>query len=153
MFWFFFFPREKFLCDVTLITTNLEEFPAHRAILASCSPYFHAMFSCFEESHQNKIVLQDVDPKALSLLLDYVYTAEIQVNEDNVQVFFRFHWFYQFCLWQEKNLFKSINRSSYQLPICCKWLTSKKLVANFSSPSCTPPIVLEFARLPTFMAA
>ncbi len=44
------------------------------------------MFSCFEESHQNRIVLQDIDPKALSLLLDYVYTSEIQVNEDNVQV-------------------------------------------------------------------
>lgn len=78
--------RDKFLCDVVLITTNLEEFPAHKALLASCSPYFHAMFSCFEESTQNKVVLQDVDPKALSLLLDYVYSAEIQVNEDNVQV-------------------------------------------------------------------
>lgn len=44
------------------------------------------MFSCFEESNQNRIVLQDVDPKALSLLLDYVYSSEIQVNEDNVQV-------------------------------------------------------------------
>ncbi|KAK4029684.1 LOW QUALITY PROTEIN: ring canal kelch homolog [Daphnia magna] len=77
--------KEKFLCDVVLITTNQEEFPAHKAVLASCSPYFHAMFSCFEESNQNRIVLQDVDPKALSLLLDYVYSSEIQVNEDNVQ--------------------------------------------------------------------
>ncbi|KZS14979.1 RING canal kelch protein [Daphnia magna] len=77
--------KEKFLCDVVLITTNKEEFPAHKAVLASCSPYFHAMFSCFEESNQNRIVLQDVDPKALSLLLDYVYSSEIQVNEDNVQ--------------------------------------------------------------------
>ncbi len=78
--------REKFLCDVILITTNQEEFPAHRAVLASCSPYFHAMFSCFEESNQNRIVLQDVDPRALGLLLEYVYSSEIQVNEDNVQV-------------------------------------------------------------------
>lgn len=44
------------------------------------------MFSCFEESNQNRIVLQDVDPKALGLLLEYVYSSEIQVNEDNVQV-------------------------------------------------------------------
>lgn len=44
------------------------------------------MFNCFEESNQTRIVLQDIDPRALSLLLDYVYTAEIQVNEDNVQV-------------------------------------------------------------------
>ena len=78
--------RENFLCDVILLTTDQQEFSAHKAVLASCSPYFHAMFSCFEESHQNRIVLQDIDPKALSLLLDYVYTSEIQVNEDNVQV-------------------------------------------------------------------
>ena len=70
------------------MTTNLEEFPAHRAALASCSPYFHAMFNCFEESRQSKVHLQDIDPKALSLLLDYVYTSEIQVNEENVQVRF-----------------------------------------------------------------
>lgn len=55
-------------------------------VLAAASPYFHAMFTSFEESRQERIVLQGLDPYALQLLVDYVYTAEIHVTEDNVQV-------------------------------------------------------------------
>lgn len=55
-------------------------------VLAACSSYFHAMFTSFEESRQERIVLQGVDPFALQLLIDYVYTAEIHVTEENVQV-------------------------------------------------------------------
>ena len=77
--------RENVLCDVVLVVKD-QEFSAHKTLLAACSPYFNAMFSCFEESKQKQVQLQDVDPKALSLILDYVYTAEVQVSEDNVQV-------------------------------------------------------------------
>ena len=79
--------RENFLCDVILVTTDEEEFPCHKTVLASSSSYFHAMFNMeFEESRQKRIIIQEVDPKALRLLLDYVYTSEIKVNEHNVQV-------------------------------------------------------------------
>ena len=78
--------RENFLCDVVISTTDKQEFPAHKAVLAACSPYFHAMFTSFVESHQKRVVLQDIDPKALGLLLDYVYTFQIQVTEKNSQV-------------------------------------------------------------------
>lgn len=40
----------------------------------------------FEESRQDRIVLQDIDGGALQLLIDYVYTAEVLVTEENVQV-------------------------------------------------------------------
>lgn len=55
-------------------------------VLASCSPYFYAMFMSFEESKQDRITLQEVDSQALTLLVDYVYTSEVQVTEENVQV-------------------------------------------------------------------
>lgn len=55
-------------------------------VLASCSPYFYAMFTSFEESKQDRITLQGVDHQALSLLVEYVYTSEVQVTEENVQV-------------------------------------------------------------------
>ena len=74
------------LCDVVLLTSDQQEFPAQKAVLASCSPYFHAMFDRFDESYQERIVLQDIDPKALGLLLDFLYTSQIQISEQNAQV-------------------------------------------------------------------
>lgn len=62
------------------------EIPAHKMVLAACSPYFYAMFTSFEESKQERITLQGVDHFALSLLVDYVYTSEVHVTEENVQV-------------------------------------------------------------------
>lgn len=79
------FARQKLLCDVTLVA-NTVEIPAHKMVLAACSPYFYAMFSSFEESRQDRITLQEIDPQALQLLVEYVYTSEVQVTEDNVQV-------------------------------------------------------------------
>lgn len=38
------------------------------------------------EAKANRITLQEIDAKALSLLIEFVYTSEIHVTEDNVQV-------------------------------------------------------------------
>ena len=54
-------------------------------ISAACSPYFYAMFSGFDETNKSKITLKDVDPLALEILINYVYTSEVEVTEDNVQ--------------------------------------------------------------------
>lgn len=67
------------LCDVTLVANSVE-IPAHKMVLAACSPYFYAMFSSFEESRQDRIVIQEVDHYALELLVEYSYTSEIQVR-------------------------------------------------------------------------
>jgi kelch-like protein 2/3 len=55
-------------------------------VLAACSPYFYAMFTSFEESKQERITLQGVDSQALQLLVEYVYSSEVHVTEENVQV-------------------------------------------------------------------
>jgi len=73
------------LCDVTLVAENLE-IPAHKMVLASCSPYFYAMFTGFTERESNRVTLQGVDSQALQILVDYVYTSEVEVTEENVQV-------------------------------------------------------------------
>lgn len=77
--------RQNLLCDVILVAESME-IPAHKMVLASCSPYFYAMFTGFEESRQDRITLQGVDFNALQLLIDYVYTSLVDVTEDNVQV-------------------------------------------------------------------
>lgn len=61
------------------------EIPAHKMVLASCSPYFYAMFTGFEESRQDRITLQGVEHQALNLLVEYVYTSLVNVCEENVQ--------------------------------------------------------------------
>lgn len=38
------------------------------------------------ESRQQRIFIQEVNPRALAALLDYMYTSEIHITEDNVQV-------------------------------------------------------------------
>lgn len=69
-----------------VLVADSVEVPAHKMVLAACSPYFYAMFNSFEESRQDRITLQGVDHQALVLLVNYVYTSEVQVTEDNVQV-------------------------------------------------------------------
>ncbi|XP_077991677.1 kelch-like protein 25 [Glandiceps talaboti] len=61
-------------------------FHGHRAILASCSGYFRAMFtSDMKESKFEEITLNELDPKIMDLLLQYIYTAKIIITENNCQ--------------------------------------------------------------------
>lgn len=73
------------LCDVTLVADS-HEIPAHKMILAACSPYFYAMFTGFTERDRDRVVIHDVEPEALSILVDYVYTSQVDVTEENVQI-------------------------------------------------------------------
>ncbi|KAM9471154.1 kelch-like protein 3 isoform 1-T1 [Clarias gariepinus] len=76
----------KMLCDVLLVAGK-EEIPAHKVVLASCSPYFCAMFTGdMSESKATCIEIRDMDGQTLRKLVDYIYTAEIEVTVDNVQV-------------------------------------------------------------------
>uniref|UniRef100_A0A4W5NSA7 Kelch like family member 3 n=1 Tax=Hucho hucho TaxID=62062 RepID=A0A4W5NSA7_9TELE len=77
---------KNMLCDVLLVAGNVEV-TAHKLVLASCSPYFCAMFTGdMSESKAQQVEIRDVDGQTLKKLVDYIYTAMIEVTEDNVQV-------------------------------------------------------------------
>ena len=72
-------------CDLTLIV-GCERFPCHRIILASSSPYFQALLThTFKENNLNSIELRDIEPQIFSALLHYIYSGQIQLDENNVQ--------------------------------------------------------------------
>lgn len=77
--------KDNQLLDVRL-RINEYVFSAHRVVLASCSPYLKAMFTCgMRESSQEEIKLLDIEPQAMELLIEFAYTGEIEVTTDNVQ--------------------------------------------------------------------
>ena len=77
--------RENQLCDIVLRVKG-QSFNAHRVVVASCSPYLRAMFTCgMKESNQAEIELKELEPYAMEAILTFAYTGEIVVNTDNVQ--------------------------------------------------------------------
>ena len=64
-----------------------DEFPAHRIVLAANSDYFHVMFAHgMKESNQEVIELKDenISVVAVKILMDFMYSGEINVNDENV---------------------------------------------------------------------
>ena len=50
------------------------------------SRYFYAMFtSDVLESRQNSLTLKSMNPKSVELLIEFAYTAQIRITEENVQ--------------------------------------------------------------------
>ncbi|CAH1263835.1 KLHL24 [Branchiostoma lanceolatum] len=71
------------LVDVVLCVDG-KEIPCHRAVLAACSEYFHAMFcNGLRESKEHKVTIHEVSTGTLQLLVDYAYTSKVTVTEDN----------------------------------------------------------------------
>ena len=72
-------------CDVTICVEEAS-YLCHRLVLASCSPYFKAMFSSqLAESKQDVVVISGVEPDMMKLIIDYAYTSEVVINKNNVQ--------------------------------------------------------------------
>ncbi|KAM4695338.1 kelch-like protein 30 [Discoglossus pictus] len=73
------------LSDVTLVVQG-REFPCHRAVLALCSQYFHAMFTGeFQESISAQVEIKDVDAELMETLIDFSYTGRLTINQRNVE--------------------------------------------------------------------
>ena len=77
--------KSKELCDIVLCVGNRQIF-AHRIVLASFSPYFYAMFTAdLAESRQSSVTLKAIDAASVELLVEFAYTAQIEISDANVQ--------------------------------------------------------------------
>ncbi|XP_070132383.1 kelch-like protein 9 isoform X1 [Drosophila bipectinata] len=78
--------NEEKLTDVTLIVED-HRFKAHRVVLAASSDYFCAMFAdcAMIESRQEEINLYGITARAMSAILDFIYTSSLDLNADNIE--------------------------------------------------------------------
>jgi len=76
--------NENFFNDV-LIVTDSESIPSNRMVLSCYSPVFERMFKTeMKEKYELSIEVKGVNGKALSTLIDYIYTQNITLNKNNV---------------------------------------------------------------------
>lgn len=72
------------LTDCTLEICG-REFPVHKSFLAACSPYFLALFtSDMRERSSTLIKIGGVSPRTFQLVLDFLYSGRISLDENNV---------------------------------------------------------------------
>uniref|UniRef100_A0A4W6DK88 Kelch-like family member 41b n=1 Tax=Lates calcarifer TaxID=8187 RepID=A0A4W6DK88_LATCA len=79
--------NENKFVDCTLKVGD-RSFPCHRLIMAACSPYFREIFFTEdgkEVENTKEVVLDDVNPSILDMIIQYLYSAEIDLTDDNVQ--------------------------------------------------------------------
>lgn len=79
--------NENKFVDCTLKIGD-RSFPCHRLIMAACSPYFREIFFTEdgkEVEDTKEVVLEDVNPSILDMIIQYLYSAEIDLTDDNVQ--------------------------------------------------------------------
>ena len=72
------------LSDCTLSVSGTE-FPVHRCFLAACSPYFRTLFtSKMKERTCSLIKIRGVEADTFQLILGFLYSGQISLNENNV---------------------------------------------------------------------
>ena len=75
---------EGFFSDVTIVAGN-ERIPANRLVLSCYSTYFEGMFKLqMRERYEKIIEVKTIDGRELRVLIDFIYTGSINIDEQNV---------------------------------------------------------------------
>lgn len=70
-----------------LFVVGGKKIAAHKVILASHSNYFNKMFTGnFKDTKMLEVKNVEITPNSLELLLDFLYTSQLTINDSNVQV-------------------------------------------------------------------
>ena len=80
--------REKEFFDVTLVTGDEIQIPAHKLVLSACSGFFKSILSKNVHSHP-LLYLSGVSSGDLTMVLDYIYQGEVQIHESEMETFLK----------------------------------------------------------------
>jgi len=79
--------KEEDLFDLTLISDDEVLIPAHKLVLSASSPFFKSILKQSSNSHPF-LYLGGVNSEILHSVLDYIYHGQIQILQEQLQVFF-----------------------------------------------------------------
>ena len=78
--------EEKDFFDVTLVSDDERQIPAHKLVLSACSDFFKSILRNNSHSHP-LLYLSGIHSTNLSLILDYIYQGEVQIYQENLDSF------------------------------------------------------------------
>ena len=77
-------------CDAFICIPGVKKkLPVHRAVLASCSEFFRALFTNgLRETKENDVKLHGVSVSVMETIIQYAYTKQISLTSSNVEELF-----------------------------------------------------------------
>ena len=80
------FRKEEDLFDITLVSDDEIQLPAHKLVLSACSSFFKGILR--KNLHSNPLIyLCGVDSQNLGFILDYIYQGEVQIYQEQLDPF------------------------------------------------------------------
>ena len=73
--------RQNYLCDITLVAKEGNEFKAHRNVISAASPFFSKLLnSDMREKEEGVIRFEEISESILGVIVKFIYTGSIEVN-------------------------------------------------------------------------
>ena len=78
--------NQNYLCDITLVAKEGNEFRAHKNVLSAASPFFVKLLQNeMREKDEGVIRFEDISGLILADVLEFIYTGSVEVNETNAK--------------------------------------------------------------------
>ena len=78
--------NEDYLHDVTIVTDDNVQIPAHRLVLSACSEYFKNIF--MKNKNTNLLIcLEGVNSHDVRNILDYIYNGDVKIYQEHIDRF------------------------------------------------------------------
>ena len=66
-------------CDIK-VETSVDEIPAHRVVLAACSPHFREALKDIDESEESCAVPEECNSNVVAAIINYYYTGRLEID-------------------------------------------------------------------------